>query len=158
MWGQNIGTREVPLLRLFFILLCDLWLCSHAKSDRYSENRSTRNILLIQKHYKSITIACFFSSRCSREPACGDPAAAIQANKAAGIHEARSSLHAPATTLQPPPIHGPRIHPVPSQVAQVAQVTVRHTVFALGPCNSGDPEPRRPALVRWDIPPTALRG
>ena len=23
-WGQNIGTREVPLLRLFFILVCDL--------------------------------------------------------------------------------------------------------------------------------------
>ena len=30
MWGQNyIGTREVPLLRLFFILLCDLCDCSH---------------------------------------------------------------------------------------------------------------------------------
>lgn len=31
-------------------------------------------------------------------------------------------------------------------VAQVAQVTVRHTVIASGPCKLGDPERRRPAL------------
>ena len=33
-----------------------------------------------------------------------------------------------------------------STFAQVAQVTVRHTVFASGPCSLGDPEQRRPAL------------
>ena len=32
------------------------------------------------------------------------------------------------------------------RVAQVAQVTVRHTVIASGPCRLGDPEQRRPAL------------
>ena len=35
---------------------------------------------------------------------------------------------------------------VDPKVAQVAQVTVRHTVFASGPCSLGDPEQRRPAL------------
>ena len=33
-----------------------------------------------------------------------------------------------------------------AEVAQVAQVTVRHTVIASGPCRLGDPEQRRPAL------------
>ena len=32
------------------------------------------------------------------------------------------------------------------EVAQVAQVTVRHSVIASGPCKLGDPGRRRPAL------------
>ena len=44
------------------------------------------------------------------------------------------------------------------ETAQVAQVAVRHTVIASGPCSLGDPEQRRPALRPLGYPTeTALK-